>query len=61
MGDAAAAAWPDLKGWCSRVFSWGRGALTSATLFHSRLRGQIHYEGPDPQLSVAGHTQPTRR
>lgn len=25
MGDAAAAAWPDLKGWCSRVFSRGVG------------------------------------
>lgn len=63
MGDAAAAAWPDLRAGVAVSLVGGRGrrALTSATLSLSRLRGQIHYEGPDPELSVAGHTQPIRR
>lgn len=60
MGDAAAtAAAADLRAECSRVFS--RGALTSATLAHSGLRGQIHYKGADPELSAAGHTRPALR
>lgn len=59
MSDAASAAVPERKGRCSRVFS--RRALTPATLSCYGLRGQIHYGGPDPELSAAGHTQPTPR